>query len=264
MREALFGGHGIETILELRKLKPEDPGYKIQKERLKAKLPGFTPAAHVIDRSTDNRKIGKPTGIMQIDFDYGQVKQYDPNELKQAIFSLPFVGYVGLSCSGTGFFALVAIAEPDKLRSYAINTFAIFSDYGIQPDRSKGRNYHDLRYVSYDANPLIRDNPETLRITHFRTKPAPEGSTSRHSTYEFTGAGNGLLNSQLQHIRTATIGCRWASVQRASFTMGGKRDEAALEAIKEEIKLNPAFDGQHAKYLKCAEDCFKAGTSSPI
>ena len=42
------------------------------------------------------------TGIMQLDFDHESISEYDVEELKQCVFSLPFVGFCGLSCSGDG------------------------------------------------------------------------------------------------------------------------------------------------------------------
>lgn len=111
---------------------------------------------------------------MQIDIDAKDCAGYDIEELKQAVFALPFIAFVSLSCSGDGFYAIAAIAEPDRQREYAEHIFNVQEQYGLSCDRSKGRNYNDLRYCSYDANMLDRNDVEPLRITHFKPKTAPK------------------------------------------------------------------------------------------
>jgi hypothetical protein len=57
------------------------------------------------------------------------------------------------------------------------------------------------------------------------------------------------------------IGERWPTVQGAGYTLGGLGDgPELLEKIKEAILNNDSFCGLEDKYLKCAEDCFTAGS----
>jgi hypothetical protein len=256
------GLQDISTLIELRKLDPEQRGYKKLTYPFKGSLQAFTPAALLATKEKENVKVIEMSGMLQLDFDYEKIKKYDIEELKQAVFALPFIGFCGLSCSGTGFYALAAIGDTRKLTQYAEHCFEIFQEYSIPLDTSKGRNAQDLRYVSYDKNMLIRGNPEVLHVTNFRTKAIPK-EKPKHMTYSFTGC-SGLVAAQLNKIRTATIGNRWLSVQQVAFTLGGKGDRSALDNIKQEIISNPEFEGEHEKYFKCAETCFEDGSLKPL
>lgn len=254
----------IGSICDIRKLDIRDPEYKIKAAAIKSSLQLFSPASNMKTRAAGKVEIIRLTGLMQLDFDYGTMKDYDIEEVKRAVFALSFTAFCGLSCSGNGFYALVAIAEPERLAEYAEQFFQVFADYGIKPDTSKGRKPQDLRYVSYDCNMLIRDNPEPLKINHFRTKPVPKNEPRATTTYSSNSGNSGLINHELNKIKNAVSGNRWENVQSASYCLGGLNNETILINIKREIEDNPEFAGQHAKYFKCAEDCFAAGALKPL
>lgn len=151
------------TILALRKLNPKAANYHDRKDAIKNGLPAFALNELAPDRKTVLLGL---TGLIQLDFDY---VQGDIEELKKAVFLLPFVAYCSLSCSGYGFYAIAAISEPEKQREYAEQVHTVFSGYGIMLDKGKGKSPNELRYVSYDENPLIKDNVEPLRIKRFCT-----------------------------------------------------------------------------------------------
>lgn len=252
----------IETLIKLKNLNPDDPDYKNQAYDMKTGLlPLYAPAALIATRETGNVRVQELSGLMQLDFDYKEIKQYDINELKACIFSLPFIAYVAKSCSGKGVYALAAIDEPDRLKEYAEHCFIVFEAYGIKADTSKGRNPQDLRFVSYDPNMLIRDNPEPLHIIKFHEKPKKDISVQNNTTITDS---RGIVISQLNKIKQASVGSRWETVQKVSFTLGGLGDQSLLEVIKTEIEHTPEFSGQEKKYLKCAEDCFSAGSLKPL
>jgi hypothetical protein len=257
------------VIYQLRELQKKydnelisDVDFKIKKSELKSKLRCFSPAALLQSRAKGNVIEISRTGMMQLDFDYIDIQDYDIEELKQAVFSLPFIAFCGLSCSGKGFYALALIAEPDRLNEYAEHCFDVFlNKYSIKVDRSKGRNVNDLRYLSYDANMLIREDPEILKIKRFKA-PEPIKRTFI-SKPTFTGK-NPLLNKGIEALQNVQVGNRWETVQKAAYTIGGLNDYSFLENIKEAINFNNAFTGEESKYIKCAEDCFKAGLQKPI
>ncbi len=182
-KEILFSlfGNCFPTIYALRQLEKDhdeevinDVDYKIQKSKFKEKLTCFAPAALLQSRAAGKIIEIERTGILQLDFDYADIRDFDIDEIKQAVFGLPFIGFCGLSCTGKGFYALALIAEPERLSEYAERIFNVLMSKGIKPDTSKGRNVNDLRYLSYDANMLIRENPEPLRISNFKAKEAPK------------------------------------------------------------------------------------------
>lgn len=273
LREVLFCefARDLDTIIDLRRLDPGSPNYKTSKKSLKDTLQGYTPASLLTVRGltdeekdagmTIDEKVISRTGVISIDFD--QLEQYDISEVKQAIGALPFVGYCGLSASGKGLFALVLIAEPEKQREYAEHLFEVFTHYGIPPDTSKGRNVNDLRYVSYDSNPVINDYPEPLRIKHKKPKAAPKPVKQQiYQSDEMKKAK--AVNNAIAEIAHAQVGQRFEIVRRKAFALGGYRDRAALEILKDAIKAAPSFTGQEHKYLKHADEGFAAGTKKPF
>lgn len=260
-QQLLFADFGtnMDDIVALRSLDRSAPDYEQTKRSIKNRLPCFA-----LNELADDRKtVISYSGLMQIDFDKKDCEGYDIEELKQAVFSLPFVAFVSLSCSGDGFYCIAAIAEPEKQKEYAEHIFKVLDQYGITCDRSKGRNYNDLRYLSYDANMLDREDVEPLRITHFkplRAAAAPKPTT--YATKLLNGSNQPLIASQANKVLNAKIGQRWQTVQQAAFTLGGKGD--GLAAIEQAIYANPSFAGEEKKYVKCANDCFNAGCNKPF
>jgi hypothetical protein len=258
--DILYYAKKSETIKKLRELDLNGWDYKIKAVALKAKLECYTPAAFLKSKAAGKVTVIERTAIMQLDFDFIAVKDYDLEELKQAIFNLPFIGYCGLSCSGNGIFALALIAEPEKLIEYAEHCFEVFKLHGIQPDESKGKKVENLRYVSFDPKRLMRKNPQPLHINHFRTKHhIKKDYLCKPSTLRIDSP-DALMNKHLRALEEVQPGERWPTVQRAAFALGGLGGSQFLERIREAILNNNSFCGQEDKYIKCAEDCFRAGS----
>lgn len=248
----------LETIIDLR---TKEMG-KDEKVLLKQTMQCYTPAAALKSKKKGQIEEIHRTGIMQLDFDYAAIKDYDIDELKQAVSNLPFVGFVGLSCSGTGFYALVLIEEPNRLNEYAEHCFEILNYYNIPPDTTKGRNVNDLRFVSYDSKMLIREDPKPLKIKSFKKKASPVVNIQQ-SKFKAT-SNNGLINHCLKLIAGASVGERWSTVQKASYTLGGLQDNSVLQQIHDTIKFCSQFAGLEDKYCECATVCFNDGKTKPL
>lgn len=254
----------MNTIVQLRKMNKDDHNYNANKVALKSELQCFTPAALLACKAKDNVQVIERTGMMQLDFDCKDIKEYDIEELKQCVFSLPFIGFCGRSCSGDGFYALALIAEPEKLSEYAEHCFEILKDYGIYPDESKGKKVENLRYVSYDSNMLIREYPEPLKVAHFRRKEVKKSPVYTTTPRDYKSNNTGLINKKISEVLNVAVGERWATVQSAAYTLGGLNESQILNLIEDAIKSNSSFSGQEDKYLSCANLCFKAGLANPL
>ena len=88
----------LESIIALRKMDRTAENYKSQKVLMKSTLQCFTPAALLETKKQGMVKEISRTGIMQLDFDYNDIKEYEVEELKRCVFNLPFIGFCGLSC----------------------------------------------------------------------------------------------------------------------------------------------------------------------
>ncbi|GAB2841370.1 hypothetical protein GCM10027043_51050 [Ferruginibacter profundus] len=253
----------IGEICKLRSLNIETLDYKIKTKSIKAKLQAFTPAALLRSKAKGQVEILEPSGLMQLDFDYKDIRQFDIEDLKQAVFDLPFIAFCGLSCSGKGFYALALISEPEKLEAYADHCFEILKGYGIQPDESKGKKPENLRYVSYDANMLYRHNPEPLKISRFKTKQSKKREQVKENTNTKIEGNNGLVNKLLNDLNSLQAGSRTRAVQKIAFTLGGLNMPGLLDKIKHVINGSSVFKMETDFFLKCAEDCYNAGVLKP-
>ena len=254
----------LPAIISLRKLDKFAPYYKLQTKPHKSKLQCFTPSALLENKATGNVIEIHRTGMMQIDFDHVDICMYDLEELKACVFNLPFIGFCGLSCSGGGFYALALIAEPERLNEYAEHCFKIFLKFGIKADTSKGKSIENLRYVSYDKNMLIRENPEPLKLKPFKAKPALKNPKSYSYPATNRSGNNTLLNSALKELESVQCGSRWQTVQKVAYTIGGLNNPAHLQQLINAINSNSAFTGEEKKYNECAKVCFNSGASKPL
>jgi hypothetical protein len=256
-------GTDIDTIIKLRELDRNAPDYDKKKTELKALLHAYTPAALLATKKKNNVQVISRTIIMQIDFDYAAIRQYDLEDLKRAVFALPFIAFCGLSCSGDGFYALAAIAEPDRLAEYAEHIFEVLKQFGVPPDESKGKKVENLRYLSYDSKMLIREDPEPLKVTRFKRKEAPKIST-QDLTGQIPRRPENLVTKQLELLKNAAQGNRFNAVREVSFTLGGLGDASVLDLIIQEISANQVFNQGRQGFVKTATDCFRDGKLKPL
>jgi hypothetical protein len=243
----------LPAINKIRQLDRDAPGYDADKKKLKSEL-----ACFALNELKYRKEIVSRSGLVQFDFDFEAIKDYDLDELMQALFDLPFIAYCGRSCSGDGFYALAMIAEPDKQAQYVEHCFEIFQKYNIPPDTSKGRNANDLRYVSYDTKMLIRDHPIPLRIKRFN---APKIKPVHNRSFQLNNK-NGLVKWAVEQISMAQPGQRFETVRKTSYTMGGHG--SGLEEMKNAIMNCSQYAGVEQKYLAHVVDGHMAGSLKPI
>jgi hypothetical protein len=252
LRQILFSKFSdyLSTLIKIKSLDRDDPNYENKKRKLKSLL-GCYSLNHLQKRTN----VLSYSGLLQLDFD--NIDEYDIEELKRAIFALPFIGFVGVSCSGNGLYAFAKIAEPERLQDYALQIFKVFKDYNIPIDTSKGRNYNDLRYVSYDANMLYRENPDTLKVENFYKKP----EKTTYTTAQFTSPSK-LITWGVNNIQTAQIGQRFETVRKVAYTLGGHN--RGLDDIKNAIINCPQFNDDKTDFLKLADKCYSDGQLKPL
>lgn len=254
----------LPAIVALRELDRTATDYKIQAKPFKSKLQCYTPSALLESKAAGNVIELHRTSIMQLDFDEKDICMYDLEELKASVFNLPFIGFCGLSCSGGGFYALALIAETERLSEYAEHCFNVLLKSGIKADTSKGKKVENLRYMSYDKNMLIRENPEPLLLKPFKAQPAVFKSQTYNVTTTNRNALKSLLSRELEALGKVQSGERWQTVQKAAFTVGGLNNPAYLQQLISAINNNPAFAGEEKKYCACAINRFNAGALQPL
>ena len=132
--------------------------------RNKKALPAIMPHGYFLSRKADS--IVGHSGLVQIDIDAKhQSGDWSTADTIEAISALPCVVCVGVSCSGNGVWALVAVAGIDQNnhKEMADHVCSIIEEVtGDQLDRPVTTNLASLRFASpyvpfinYDVTPLL-------------------------------------------------------------------------------------------------------------
>jgi hypothetical protein len=242
-----------------------------EKDMLKLTLLCYTPSGNHKNKQNPSKPGTKyellhTTNVMQLDFDKLEKHGIDCRELQRHLFNLPFVGYCGLSVSGKGIFALILIAEPDKLTEYAGHFFNVFTyHYKIPIDTSKGSNRAGLRFMSYDCNALYREDPQPVYIANpIAWEQKKTGSSTAKTTAGSVKCEPGLLTRYVQDIQEAIPGNRQPTINRICFNLGGYDNNEGLEVIKQAIRNSPQYTDSITKYLNDADLAFADGQTKKI
>ena len=244
-----------DTISQLR-----DPAITPdQRKHLKSMLQCYTPSAQLTSKKKGEVQVVSRSPILQLDFDFKDIHQYDLEELKDTVFSLPFTACCSLSCSGTGFFALILIGEPDKLEQYAEHCFTVFENQGIKPDTSKGRNVNDLRLVSCDDRLLTREHPVPLIVEGLKAQPARQTQQPSKRTSTTKTSVSRMVSNGMDQLQKAEKGTRTTTVQRVCYFLGGLGQPTLLKQIETIISSTSIYEDDQDAFIRCAKQCFEDG-----
>jgi hypothetical protein len=145
-----------ESVLKLRELKNKE-----ERDKVKASLPAITPSGTFYHRS--EKGFIKHSGFIQFDIDQkDSLHILNFGKLKEQISKIPNVAYCGLSVSGTGYWGLVPIADPDKHTHYFKKLQRCFRKLGIVIDPAP-RSIASLRGSSYDEDAYF--NHQAVALT---------------------------------------------------------------------------------------------------
>lgn len=251
-----------DSINDLRCMDRMATDFESRKQIIKSTLQCWTPSACLECKKKDEVKELYRTGLIQLDFD--KLKGVDIEAFKRRLFDYSFVGLCSLSCSGDGVYALAAIAEAEKMELYAEHFFAVFEEWKVSIDPSKGKKPESLRYMSCDGNKLLKEKPKPLKLDKFRTRPTKVGSsTPSNITYNQANSDD-LISWAINQIKNATTGGRYAAVSKVAYTLGGTGNKDLVNLIVHEIEHNTEFAGMENKYNTIAEECFQAGLLNPL
>lgn len=154
---------------------------KGQRDKLKATLPAITPSGtFTITRKDEN--LVKHSGFICIDIDAkGNENLSNYDTLKTELCKIPFVAFCGLSVSGTGYFVLIPIKEPQYHREYFKTLENAFLNCNIIIDKSCS-NVSRLRGYSYDKDCFINENAKVWEYLPQRKETTPQATkTSQKS-----------------------------------------------------------------------------------
>ena len=138
-----------DQVLKIRSL-----SNKQERDQVKATLPAITPSGEFSRRNIAG--LIKHSGFICLDIDqYGNEHLGNFTDLKIQLSKFLNVAYCGLSVSGTGYFVLIPIANPERHREHFEALEQDFSRFGIKID-SACKDVARLRGYSYDKAPFFR------------------------------------------------------------------------------------------------------------
>lgn len=118
------------------------------------------------------------TGWVALDIDQADNPHIkDAAALRDEISKICYVAFSALSVSGSGVWALVKVANPDRQADHFDQLVKDFEYLNIQLDTSKGRNPNDKRFLSYDPNAVIKDDFDIYDRLPLPSNPPPVKSS---------------------------------------------------------------------------------------
>jgi len=157
--EFLFSGRWKEPVMRLRSMVAEYGALEAKKHeeygRTKEMLPGATLSGLFRRRKGD--QLIQHTGYIALDIDLGD--NMSVSDFENILFVLrhrPEICCYMRSCSGTGYFALVRLAYPDKHKQQFAALRRDYSALGITLDKACS-DITRIRFASYDDEPYINE-----------------------------------------------------------------------------------------------------------
>lgn len=221
------------TIEELRAAKPHLPPseFRDMKRRL---LPAIAVGGRYGGGHEANNLI-ESSNCIALDFD----NLIDLADAKTIISKQPFVAYCGLSCSGTGLFAIVEVVDGKQHTAHWKSLEKHFAGLGLDVDPST-KNPNRLRYVSFDSSPYINRNAEVYR--NFLNEPTYRQPMYRKSNTDDVST---LLDHVISTGTDITSGrTNWLKIGSAIAGAYGASGEDAFVAVS---AFNSTFKESEAR-----------------
>jgi len=243
---------------------------KGRRDKLKTKLPAFTPCAIVHpgkSRKYDN--IEQFTGIAMLDFDGLPSREYAVN-FKEKIFNkYTYIIASWLSSSGRGVRAALNIPRVHSTDEFKLHFAAIekeFKQYkGFDP---APKNAILPLFFSYDPNILYREDPTTFTDTYVEPeppKPEPAMLPKPTGTGKYHEWALSNIEKSIQRIQSNGH----PQLRAAAYAAGGYvgagyiTEHEAIELI-DHLIVTGYLKGKASSYKRTAREMIKKGQSEPL
>lgn len=157
----------ISRIQELRAEKDAK-----RRAAMKRSLPAAT-VSGIFHPTRAAENLVRHSGFISIDIDGEDNPGISVEDMRTALICRPYVAYAAMSVSGNGMFAIIPIARTDN-EGHGAHFDALkeeFSQYGIKLD-GQCRDTSRLRFLSYDPDAYINENPEVYtRVMETKVSP---------------------------------------------------------------------------------------------
>ncbi len=236
---------------------------KDDRDTEKKKLPCVTISGTFTKRATES--LVNHSGLLCIDIDFKENKHItNYNNLKTELSKIKNFAYIGLSASGTGYYCIIPISQPDK---HKLHFEAIKNDllrFGICIDKSCS-DVSRLRFYSYDNEAYFNHSAITYTKL-YKEPPAPPPPVRYNNSGTTSTSTPPEIISKM--IRTAIDGEKHHVLLKASRLAGGYiagnqiSEAEAVHVLETEIKNRKINSFSQAQ--KTIRDGIKSGKQIPI
>ena len=207
LKELLTTNKFKERIEQLRSIEDE----KEQKE-FKRTLPNFTLSA-VFDTTRNNKNVIKYTNLICVDIDK-QDNLMDMNTIGETLKKIDNIAFFAKSCRGNGYFAIIPIAQGERLKNHFKALQEDFLTLGIVLDKSCS-DVARVRYVTYDKDYYINPNPviytgmitETTPKSKQNNTPKTSNKTIRDTVIDVDSDSIKLSEGDLKTLQDTVNRC---------------------------------------------------------
>ena len=235
-------------------------------------IPCFTVSGYFEENGKGSRKsedLIYPTKALCLDLDAKQPNA-DLKALKRQVQDEPFVSYVGDSCRGEGVFAIIHIAEPDKLEFYFefLSRWLDMNGCLSAFDRST-KNVNRLRFIAPDPDHYINDNTTPLHLP--KSLLLPKDKRYNKTTFRFalnmenTAQGTRTKVEQLIHeiqVRKIDIAPDYGTYRNIGFAFANEFREDGRELFHTACSFSNKYNEEDAD--KQYNNCLKLRHSGNI
>ena len=147
---------------------------KADRDTLKTTLPAITVSGLFTERRAKNN-LSRHSGLIALDFDEKDNRHIQNfTDLRAQLCQIQSAAYCGLSVSGTGFFAIIPIAPPDRHEQQFDALKRIFWQRWRLVADASCRDVSRLRGYSFDCDGFFRHDTAPFRLFDQPTPPKPK------------------------------------------------------------------------------------------
>jgi hypothetical protein len=237
-----------------------EAGSKEERTKLKQQLPCITPSGIFSKRNTAG--LIKHSSLLCLDIDAHDNSHIENfSTLKEELSKIGYFAYIGRSVSGSGFYCLMPITQPQHHKQHFRAIQKDMARHGVILDVS-GSDVTRLRFYSFDSTAHFNHHAKPYSKMENERTPAVREYIHSHNQSK-------PLDLLCRMIQKATDGEKHFTLYKASrlaggFIAGGKISESeAVQVLENEIRNKRDVLSLSAAY-KTIQNSIKKGMQFPI
>jgi hypothetical protein len=235
-----------------------EAGSKDERTKLKQKLPCITPSGIFSKRNTAG--LIKHSGLLCLDLDSHDNSHIENfSNLKEELSKIEYFAYVAQSVSGTGFYCLMPITQPQHHKEHFRAIQKDMARHGVILDAS-GSDVTRLRFYSFDSTAFFNHHANPYSKMENESTPAVRQYIHSHNQSK-------PLERLRRIVETAPIGQKHFARLKAARVAGGYIAAGAVNEREAAALLEATINATGAdlyRERRTISDGIKNGLKFPI